>query len=179
MTKRQGVFLAAIVAIAITAAGTSKALDFVNLAVQQMVVASTAAALKMADAVAARSAPTTSAQHSTKNEGTSTTTESGHAIEPDEFTKRLTQNFRIQNLDATDAVCVGISQRANSSETCANECAYAAGTLTCTAADGDTVGARINPSSTYTIAITGEDCLCVEASANTPVINIEQVNRIP
>lgn len=142
--------------------------------------AATAAPLKSADTIAARSSPATGAQHSTKNLATSTTTASAHVTEPEEFSKRLAQQFRVRNLDTSIAVCFTVSTRASSSESCSAECAaIAAGSLTCEATAATTTGAYLPGEAVYTNTITGEDCLCVESASGAPVINIEQINRYP
>lgn len=170
--------IAAVFALAVLVAGSALAIPPFIGSMGEMLAGATKAALHSSDTISVRSAPTTAAQHAAKNEALSTDEETAHAIEPDEYSSRLAQNFRIINLDAAINICVDVKARTVSAPatTCATICA--ASTVVCGVTDSDTNGAVVAAGKPYTIAITGNDCLCAVAASGTPVINIEQVNRL-
>lgn len=177
--KRSHMIAVIVIATTVLVAGGALAIPPFIGSMGEILAGATRAALGSSDTISVRSAPATATQHAAKNEALSTDEESAHAIEPDEYSNRLAQNFRIINLDTAINICVDVKARTVSSPatSCATVCA--ASTIACGVVDSDTNGVVVGPGDTYTIAITGSDCLCALSASGTPVINIEQVNRLP
>jgi hypothetical protein len=96
------------------------------------------------------------------------------------FDSRFVQNIRVVNTHSSQAVCLRTVARASSAVTCDATCTgLGAGALTCTgsgAADGTYLAAGSPP---FVTSITGEDCLCAEASASSTGVQATRVQRYP
>lgn len=95
------------------------------------------------------------------------------------YSQEMVQSFRVVNLDTTKNVCALVVARVASSNTCEAKCsAVAGGGLTCTGS-GAADGTIIPPGTSLVQAITGLDCLCLEASSASANVNTVRNSRFP